>query len=276
MNTQFYPIVNDFISYTVSLPKEWSSLGLETDCYEAPPVGAPPGSLTPPHVYSALISYCRTFYNIDKAIEMWPPRGYNTWVDKKPQKFARYSSDTISTDKDVICIFPRARARAAHRNVPEYVWRETVDFLKQNFTVVLGGTPSGACLADYQDQNVINLINYSGDDKLEKTMQYVCNAICTISSQSGPTHIGLLCNCPSLIIGHEQKRHAITDNRFSVPVSFRYVADYRAIDAQTIISDLFSFFEALKNKRKETNKDVPVENVIENDKKIMKSLIGGN
>lgn len=276
MNTSFYPIVNDFVNFTVSLPKEWSSLNLETDCYEAPPAESPPGSLTPPNVYAALIEYCRTFYNVEKAVEMWPPRGYSTWVDKKPQKFARYSSDQIQKSKDIICVLPRARTRAPHRNVPEHVWRETVDFLKQNFTVVLGGTPGGACLADYKDPNVINLISYAEDDKLEKLMQYMCNAACTISSQSGPTHVGLLCNSPSLIIGHERTRHAITDNRFKAPVSFRYVADYRAIDAQTIVSDLFAFFDAIRNKHKEHNKDIPVENVLENDTKLMKELVGGN
>jgi predicted O-methyltransferase YrrM len=52
--------------------------------------------------------------------------------------------------------------------------------------------------------------------------------------------------CPSYIIGHEQERHTIADNKFEVPTSFRYVVDYRAIDAQTIINDINEFSNLLR------------------------------
>jgi ADP-heptose:LPS heptosyltransferase len=276
MNTQLYPIVHDFASYMISLPKEWNDLGLETDCYEAPPIGSPPGSLTPPNAYAALIQYCRHFYNVEKAIEYWPPRGYNTWVDKKPQKFAKYASDVkIESDRDIICVFPRARARAANRNVPEFIWRQTVDELKKSFLVVLGGTPNGSCLADYEDKNVVNLISYNEQDKLEKIMEYLCNAKCSISSQSGLTHLSLLCDTPSLIIGHERTRHAISDNRFSTPVSFRYVADYRGIDSITILNDLSEFFKALHQRKVIERQDTPFDDVLNEETTTLKSLVGG-
>lgn len=247
MNQQFHPIVNDFITYTINLPDEFYALGLETDCYESPVAGSPSGSLTPPDVYAALIEYIRKVYNKDKAVELWTPRGYSEWVRNKPQMFTKYDTDRLfKKDKPFICVFPRARARAPQRNVPEFIWKETVDRLKNDFTVVLSGTPSGACLVDYNEEGVINLINEKGSDKLDLTMEYICQSEFTISSQSGPTHLSLLCGTPSYIIGHEKDRHTLYENRFATPTSFRYVMDYRIIDADTIIDDVSNFYDLLK------------------------------
>lgn len=269
MNQDFHILVNDFIYCTIDLPQEFYNLKLETDCYEAPLAGSPPGSLTPPDVYSSLIEYFRNFYNVEKAIEIWPPRGCNPfWIDHNLQIFAKYAIDKNSAPRHllrpIVCVCPRGRTRAPHRNVPEYVWKELVDKLKEEFTVVLCGTPSGSCLADYKDDtdlpkdwsysewyrsfeetNVINLISYEGKDKFDKVVEYMCRSLVVISSQSGLTHLGLMCNKPSYIIGHEKERHAVKENRLNAPVSFRYVTDYRLIDAQTILRDLSLFFEEL-------------------------------
>jgi len=247
MNPDFHAFVQDFVSYTIDLPDWFKELKLETDCYEAPLPNSPPGSLTPPNVYSKLIEYFKGFYNPDKAVEIWTPRGVNYWIDRKPQIFTKYMSDTpINVNRPIISVFPRGRSRATHRNVPEFVWRETVDKLKEDFFVVLGGTPSGSFLADYPNEdNVLNLISYSGDDKMDKIIEYLTYSVCSVSSQSGLTHVSLLCDRPSHIIGHEKERHCITENRTGVPTSFRYVIDYRAIDSETIVGDIATFLDAL-------------------------------
>jgi len=247
-NIQYHPLIEDFVSFTIDLPKEFYELGLETDCYESPLPNSPSGSLTPSDVYANLIEYLRQFYNKEKAIEIWPPRGVNLWIDTQPQIFKRYYFDKIESknNRPFITIFPRARVRASNRNVPEFVWKETVDRLKEDFTVVISGTPFGACLRDYKDENVINLINYEGDDKLEQTMKYLYSSICSVSSQSGPTHVSLFCGCPTYIIGHEKERHTEVENRIGTPTSFRTVFDYRAIDSQTILQDIAGFLDALQ------------------------------
>jgi hypothetical protein len=274
-NIQYHPIIQDFVSYTIDLPKEFYELNLETDCYESPLPGSPPGSLTPPEVWKFLIDYLRKHYNVDKAVEIWTPRGYSKVIANKPQTFVKYSStETFNFNKPIITIFPRARTRAANRNVPEFVWREVVDKLKDTFMIVLSGTPSGACLGDYNHENVINLIQYSGEDKLERTMDYLCNSVVSISSQSGPTHLSLLCDIPSYIIGHEKQRHTVTENRFSTPTSFRYVADYRAIDATTILSDVRDFMRLLKEHsvlpKKDHSFDAVLAEGVNDFKKILK------
>jgi len=277
-NIQFHVFVNDFVAYTIDLPQEFYDLGLETDGYEAPYPDSPPGSLTPPDVYAALIEYFRNFYNVEKAIEIWTPRGCETkWINFQPQTFTRYRTDTvIESERPIITVFPRGRSRAPQRNVPEFVWKETVDRLRQDFTVVLCGTPSGASLVDYDADNVINTINYVGDDKMDKTIEYICNSVCTISSQSGPTHISLFCECPSYIIGHERERHTENENRFSTPTSFRTVPDYRAIDADTILNDVTTFIEKLKKAGWSTPVDMykrEIDSVIESDIEEMNELL---
>jgi len=245
-DTQLHPFIEDFVSYTIPLPQEFYDLGLDRDCNESVLPNSSPGSLTPPQVYSNLIKYLRGFYNPKKAIEIFPTRGPNPFWNNAPQIFFKYTTkDRIKSNKPMIVVMPRHRARAANRNVPEFVWYNLVKILEQTFTVVLAGTPNGACLSNYESDNVINLINYNGEDKVKKTIEYLRSSICSVSSQSGGTHISLLTDTPSYIIGHEKERHTVNLNRFNTPTSFRFVFDYRAIDADTIISDLRIFIDAL-------------------------------
>ena len=244
--TAWHPFVNDFVSYTIPLPDFIK--GLDQDCYEAVIPNSPFGSLTPPNIYSELIKYLKTLYNNDKGKLILSPRGYNFALDGQQQIFAKYTHNSPLTNltKPIIAIMPRKRVRAANRNVPEFVWRETVELFREKFTVVLLGTPEGAGLHDVVGDGIINLIPYVGEDKTDLTIQYLNAATCSISSQSGGTHISLLSGCPSYIIGNERDRHAVTENRLNVPASFRYVIDYRCIDAQTIYGDVTGFLQQLQ------------------------------
>ena len=240
-------IFKDFAAITMGLPDWFYALNLERDCMESPLPESPAGSLTPPKVYSDLIEYFRQFYNVDKAIEVWSPRGCNQYAKSRLQLFCKYVSEPIENDRPFITIFPRHRERAASRNVPTSVWLGVVENLKQVFTVVLAGTPSGACLGDYKDDNVINLINYDEEDKTDKVIQYLNSSVCSISSQSGGTHISLLSGCPSYIIGHEEYRHTKELNRLDTPTTFRSVpGDYRAISADMILNDVSNFLSTLR------------------------------
>ena len=236
---------NDFVYATIELPKWFYDLNLDRDCYEAVPADSPPGSLTPPKVYANLIKYFREFYNVKKAIEIFPPRGCNYAWANHPQIFCKFETKKLELSRPVIVVFPRARVRAPNRNIPEFVWYELVEKLKQKVDVVLAGTPNGACLVDYESKNVINLINYNEPDKTDKIITYLNNCLCSISSQSGGTHMSLLSGANSYIIGHEKERHCVEENRLNVPTSFRYVQDYRSIDSDTILSDVNEFLRRL-------------------------------
>lgn len=270
---QYKPLVQDFVDVIVDLPDEFRELKLETDCFEAPLPNSPAGSLTPPKVYADMIAYMRQFCNREKTVEALPPRGCAFEVTNLlPQIFCKYSSPPINIDKPIISVFPRYRDRSSNRNVPPFVWKEVVDSLvASGFLVVLGGTPNGSCLADYINENVVNLIPYKEDDKLAQIMGYLNNSICSLSSQSGLTHLSLACDTPSYIIGHEKERHTIEENRLDTPTSFRYVSDYRAIDAQTILEDIQEFMKQLKDKGWISKPNY--EDIIKEDSDILDSLI---
>lgn len=247
-NIQYHPLVNDFVTYTIDLPDWFKQLNLDADSYEAPISNSPPGSLTPPSVYTKLLEYLRQFYNSDSedTIEVFPPRGYNLFTDYREQMFCKITADRLKFDRPLVCVFPRKRERGSVRNVPEFVWKEVVDKLQEKFIVVLDGTPNGACLVDYpESETLINQISYSGEDKMDKTITFLNSAVCSLSSQSGSTHLSLACDCPSYIIGHEKERHTIQENRLNTPTSFRFVTDYRAIDSYTVLRDIEDFIQKL-------------------------------
>jgi|GEM_PF-7135196 len=257
----YHPFVEDFITYTIELPEWFYKTPLDRDCYEAPVIGSPPGSLTPPKVYEKLIEYMRGFYNYKKAIEIWPPRGCNPFVSFVPQVYRKLKASKVESDRPIVVVYPRKRARAAERNVPEFVWKEVVDALTEDFKVVLVGTPNGSALVGYIGPNIVNLIDYNEEDKMDKILSYFNSAICSVGSQSGLTYVSLQTDCPSYIIGHEKKRHAVDENRFNTPVSFRVVHDYRAIDSQTILSDIAEMLNVLKQeKEKEINTHIKILN----------------
>jgi len=274
VNKDLAVLTRDFVDYSFDLPEFFYNLNLEADCYEAPLPNSSPGALTPPDVYSNLLQYFRQFYNMEKAVELFPPRGYNNIVYERQQLFTRYSSDAVMPeDRKIITVMPRGRARTPQRNVPEFIWKEVVDNLKNFFTVVLVGTHSGSFLADYEDENVINLISEVMPDKLERAMDFLCNSVCSVGSQSGTTHLSLACGCPSYIIGHEEKRHCKEQNFWNTPTSFRYVNDYRAIDANTILSDIDGFLAELTKSGYYDNKVIDAKAIIEKDFRLLFNLV---
>jgi len=112
------------------------------------------------------------------------------------------------------------------RNWPRSHWEDLFDMLydkyKDKVTFVVGGTKAGNCLIEktYQYTDVINLAEIDISESLDITIAFLRRALCSISSQSGPTHLSLQAKCPSFIYGHEYERHAIADNPFKTDVVF--------------------------------------------------------
>ena len=240
-----HPFIEDFVSFTIGMPDWFYDLGLDRDCNEAVLPNSEPGSLTPPNVYSSLILFMKELCSECEEYEMLMPlRGCSFLNNFQGKTYCKYNKvKGIRSDRPIIVVMPRKRVRAPNRNVPEFIWYELVEKLKETFLVIIAGSPSGACLQNYESENVVNIINVK--DNIELTLKYLKSAVCSVSSQSGGTHISLLAVCPTYIIGHEKDRHTVELNRFNTPTSFRHVLDYRAIDADTIVLDLQQFITAL-------------------------------
>ena len=112
------------------------------------------------------------------------------------------------------------------RNWPRSYWEDLFERLYSKYspklTFAIGGTKDGNCLLNITNKykDVIDLTDIGIDDSLDLTIAFLNRALCSISTQSGPSHLSVQCGCPSFIYGHEQKRHAIDDNPLGTDVVF--------------------------------------------------------
>ena len=112
-------------------------------------------------------------------------------------------------------------------NWPRSYWEDLFEMLYKQFnnqvTFVIGGTKDGNCLLNVainKHPEIIDLTNINVMQSLDVTIAMLNSALCSISSQSGPTHLSLQCGCPSFIYGHERQRHSIDDNPLKTDVVF--------------------------------------------------------
>lgn len=256
-----YPLYSDFVDEFIELPKWFIDLGLEQDCYEAVPHDATPGATTPVDVYAALIKHFEQYYNPGFTKVIRTPRGCNFWAMSQVQMWgtltpskeaeAYVNSLLYNVKREIVLVSARGRARTPQRNVPEAVWNDLVDILAKRFTVVITGTPTGSFLADKYGRNIINVIQRNNVDGLDVLIGLLHRSFMSVTSQSGPTLISLLCECPSYIVGHEKMRHTKYENPLKTPCMFREVPYeiYSAINAETMANDIATFYDILCRKR---------------------------
>jgi hypothetical protein len=255
-----YPLYADFTDEFIPLPKWFTDLGLEQDCYEAVPLDAPAGANTPNSVYFGLHDYFRTKYNPETTWVVRPPRGYNFIVQERAQQMWKplvpsdnakafvksvLGGDTIP----LIILSARKRARANNRNIPEFVWNTVVDRISKDFNVVIIGTKNSSALVNKVGRNIINLIPNIGTDGLDLLIAFLQKAFMSVTSQSGPTLISLLCETPSYIVGHESTRHTKYENFLNTAVMFRQVPNnvYAALTPEMMIQDIYNFHSSVQH-----------------------------
>lgn len=253
-----YPLYADFIDEFLPLPEWFTRLGLEQDCYEAVQLDAPAGAVTPNDVYFALHDHFRAMYNPKTTWVVRPPRGYNMivqqrakqmWKPLMPSPNAEAYAKSVLGDSQVpvIVLSARKRARAANRNVPEFVWNTVVDRLAKDFRIVITGTKHSSALVNKVGRNIINMIPNVGTDGLDILIAFLHKAVMSVTSQSGPTLISLLCETPSYMTGHEPARHSKHENFLNAAAMFRPVPNnvYAALTPETMLQDIYNFYNSL-------------------------------
>jgi len=111
-------------------------------------------------------------------------------------------------------------------NWPRSYWENLFERLYDQFgdkvTFAIGGTKDGNCLLGIAKEygDVIDLADIDISQSLDITIAMLNSALCSISSQSGPTHLSVQCGCPSFIYGHEEQRHMVDDNPLEADVVF--------------------------------------------------------
>jgi len=253
-----YPLYSDFIDEFIPLPTWFTDIGLEQDCYESVTLDAPAGGVMPGDVYSSLLQHYQQYYNPQTTWTVRPPRGCNFIIQERarqmwktlecsPQAKDYVDSVLDGRNREVIVVSARARGRAENRNVPEWVWDEVVNTIAKSFTVVITGTQHSSSLVKKVGRDIINMIPRTGVDGLDVLIALMHRARMSVTSQSGPTLISLLCETPSYIVGHEAERHSKTENFLNAPAMFRTVPYnvYASVTPETMINDIYNFHRSV-------------------------------
>ena len=245
----YYGIADEFWN----LPDWFTEKHYDCDCFEAL-CGSEVYARLTKHFKDRLESK----YDIENVVWTKTPRGFNKTLRQNnyvlfdkldASKTANMQSNELIKlhgNKPIVVLFAREMHRKTFlyvkynqirwcedlrnplpsNNWPRSHWEDLFDMLYGQFrnqvTFVIGGTKSGNCLLNAVDKydDVIDLTNIDIAHSLDITIAMLESALCSISSQSGPTLLSLQCGCPSFIYGHEQKRCSVDDNPLGTDVVF--------------------------------------------------------
>jgi hypothetical protein len=145
--------------------------------------------------------------------------------------------------------------------------------LTTHFQVAITGTKHSSSLVTKVGRDIINLIPRTGVDGLDVLIALMHRAKMSVTSQSGPTLISLLCETPSYIVGHEAKRHSTDENFLNTATMFREAPYqvYAGVNPEIMLNDINAFYNALSEA--EGVVDKAYRDCQERDKSVMHSLV---
>lgn len=247
------PFYKDFAHEFIDLPQWFLEKHYEVDCYEAVEM--------PSNEYGDLLRYFEQHYNKEDTLAIRTPRGCNYILPQlRQQKIIKLlgsedalmkRDDLLEGTKDYIFVSARGRMRAAQRNWPELYWEELVSRLLteyREYKIIIAGAPSGSFLKHFQDERVVNIIDTPAEESIDLSLAFLNNALFSITSQSGSTHLSLQSCCPSLIIGHECQRHLKDENYLATPGMFITSHQYDIVVSEVFESAKGFLSEILKRK----------------------------
>lgn len=188
-------------------------------------------------------------------------------------------------NKPVVILFARAMSRKMfldiNHNQPAYVedlpdglptrnwprshWEDLFESLYARYakqiTFVIGGTKGGSCLLDMGKKypDVIDLTSTPVNESLDLTIAFLNHALCSVSSQSGPSHLSVQCGCPSFIYGDQQQRHVVDDNPLKTDVAFMTTQPGLYNDTpEDMFNEVSAYINELMNEKGLTQKRVPL------------------
>lgn len=247
------PLYYDSVDEFWQLPEDFVSKKYDCDCFEALSKDGHYAKLI-----EYFRTELKSKYKPENVIWTKTPRGFNKVLRQcnhvifkklEPSDYAEQSTRKLIENygnKPVVILFAREVSRKMfldiNHNRPAYVedipqglptrnwprshWEDMFEMLyarySKKITFAIGGTKGGNCLLNIagKHNDVIDLTNLDISESLDITIAFLNQALCSISSQSGPSHVSVQCGCPSFIYGHEQQRHAIDDNPLHTDVAF--------------------------------------------------------
>jgi len=178
------------------------------------------------------------------------PNEYPSNINNDNRVFEPYRYSKPPENGREIIVFPRCRIELwGKRNLSENFYLQLIKRLCYEFprlTVRTIGTKNGAYDIKTDKFNYINWVGKSKD--LQDLIDKCQSAIVAVGSQSGPPKISLLQGVPTFMIGHEKKRHVISENWMDTKIGFYEVdrREYERINIDDCIQAIIAFVKEVQ------------------------------
>lgn len=157
----------------------------------------------------------------------------------------RYRSE-VNGEREIL-VFPRCRLdEVCHiaRNLPKAFYATLIERLCEEFqglTIRTVGTKIGAYSLESGKPNYVNWVGKT--NSVQDMIDRCQVAVTAIGAQSAPPKITLLQGVPTFMIGHEGKRHIVTDNWMGTKAGFYPVGrnSYNNINSADCIAKIVDF-----------------------------------
>jgi len=213
-NIEWFPFIEDMVSFHVDLPDFFKELNLTPKNYEAVQGNE---SFTDPTIYKELIEFLGQFYNKDKAVELWTPRGDSAILKTQAQSFCNDNIVAEIFDKPTITIIHDPR-------VKDEIWNDLIDDLKNDYNIVIFG--------EYSNSNAISLIDIEELGKASK------GSVVTITLDNDYALVPSVIKSNSFTIGHNGDHLINIHKKLKIPIAYKTVKDFDEITSDSIITEV--------------------------------------
>ena len=211
---EYFPFIEDFINWQIDLPEWFIDAKFKPLNYEAV---SGDSLYTDPDVYMKLMAYFRKFYNGDKAVEFWCPRGDINLMEVNTNEFINYKIDEIKTEKPLFTIY-------VSNEIKEKVWRELIEYYSKDHNVVVFNN------SDYVIENSIT--------SLSDATIYTKNSVQTITVDNNFAVLPVVLNSKTFFIGTDGSSIITRCRLMKCPGKYKQIPDFKLVTAKEIIDDV--------------------------------------
>jgi len=214
-DVRFFCFIEDYISYNIDLPDFAKASNLTPLSYEAVENGE---ILTSPELYSKIIEFLSQFYNKEKAVEMWSPRGNSDILKGQEQVFNNVEIEGMVLTKPTVTVM-------CDPVIKHYVWKELIDNLSVDFQVVVYG------LIYKPNSNIILVTD------MEDLVKYSKSSLISINTANMYAYIPAVIRSNSYVIGLGDDNLVKIHQKLKIPIGYRTVGTYKDIYGEDIADD---------------------------------------
>jgi len=227
-NFNWFFLVKDYLTWNIDLPDFFKEKNLTALHYESV---EPNKEVIDPTLYKDLQDYLFQFYNRDKAVELWCPRGDSLIIKAQNQVFQDYKIEEIkefNLEKPTITINVSPIVRP-------YIWAEVIEMLLPNFDIALF------------NNNVIQCDGITNIETLEDFCTFSKNSYITINAHDDYAYIPFVIQSRNFVISNVKGNDLLTlHKKMKTPLAFFPIDNYNSLDSKEIVQNVLKAIETFK------------------------------